>query len=767
MFSIVVFSVNERYKNMHNNIAPIETFKNLPLEKKLTVTILMTTVTVLALISLAIIAKTWVDGISRMKDDLTTYVLIIKPKAVQSLLTEDKSIVEASMQFLQAFKPIIYAQVLNKNNSTIAEYSSNHHREINSSTSGAEGFSFKKGRLTYGEYIYLGNKKIGAVHITTDYRELRSALMWQFAFTIAAVLVSLLISSALARLARETIFRPLKELYEVAGKVSKNHNYSLRAIKTSDDEIGLLVTKFNEMLSVIEDNHNIIEKQTKDLLIAQSLAKVGNWQWQVATNEVTLSPQALQLLDLPPNIEKPPLDFLINRLEDKDSAMFKEAVGSLVSREQSHTYVEYKIKLINGESRTLVDELDVQYDDDGSINKIIAVTQDITNRKKTYDDLQMAQKLDSIGLLAGGIAHDFNNLLTIIMGHLSLGKISAEEKENQEDYRILDQAEKAAYRAKTLTDKLLTFSSSNLPTKIPFSLKMLLSESANMVFSGSQIIHTINYKKSLLNLNGDQRQLRQVINNLYLNAKESMKKGGLVTTTTDSVMMEHFNNHGLIPGYYIMVKVKDEGCGINKSDVKKIFDPYYTTKPDCSGLGLSTCYSIIKNHGGAIEVTSRLNKGTEFTFYLPAVAEDLLETDGDNTIIEKGTGKILLMEDEESIGEFISILLTKYGYTVDHTLNGEEAIDHYKKSVAKNEPYKAVILDLTIKGGMGGRETIEELLRINPKIKAIVSSGYLNDPIMADYRKFGFKASVAKPYRSYDLLTTISRVIKNKESEVN
>lgn len=752
---------------MHNNIAPIETFKNLPLEKKLTVTILMTTVTVLALISIAIIAKTWVDGIGRMKDDLSTHVLIIKPKATVALLAGDKTIVEDSMLFLKAYKPIVDAQVLGTNNSTFAQYKSKKHREIHSSTSSAEGFFFHKGHLTYEEYIYLGNKKIGAIHITSDYRELRSALVWQVAFTIVAVLVSLLISATLARVARETIFKPLKELYEVADKVSLNHNYSLRAKKISNDEIGLLVTKFNEMLSVIENNHNVIEKQTKDLLIAQSLAKVGNWQWQVATNEVTLSPQALQLLDLPPTIQQPPLDFLINRLEDKDGATFKEAVGSLLSREQSHTYVEYKIKLINGESRTLVDELNVQYDNDGGINKIIAVTQDITNRKKTYDDLQLAQKLDSIGVMAGGIAHDFNNLLTMIMGHLSLCKISAEDKKNHDDYRILDQAEKAAYRAKTLTDKLLTFSSSNLPKKMPLSLRTMLPESANMVFNGSQIIHTINFKKSLLNIDGDQSQLRQVIKNIYMNAKESMKNGGLVTTTTDSVMMEHFNNHGLVPGYYILVKIKDEGCGINKTDVKKIFDPYYTTKPASSGLGLSTCYSIIKNHGGAIEVTSRLNKGTEFTFYLPATENDVLEIDDDNTIIEKGTGKILLMEDEESIGEFISTLLTKYGYIVDHALKGEEAIDHYKNSIAENKPYKAVILDLTIKGGLGGRETIEELLKINPKIKAIVSSGYSNDPIMEDYRRFGFKASVTKPYRGYDLLTTISRVIKNNESEIN
>lgn len=755
--------------NKQNNTTnkPQRWFNNLPLDSKLTATVFTTTIAILAIISFALIAMTWISGTNSIKDNLSIHAKIIKNSATTALLYKDTEAALKSLDFLKEYHSIIDAHIIDSNNISLAEYGSEEHSTLHQKLPKKEGFHFIDDHITLTEFIYHENKKIGSMHIASDYSNLYNAIAWQAGFTLLVLVISFMIAVLIAKVLHNSISKPIKDLFYIVDKVSTNNDYSLRAKKTSNDEIGTLVDKFNEMLTVIEQSNKTIEKQNRNLLTAQSLSKVGNWEWNPTTNTVHLSPQALQLLDLPSNIVDPPLDFLISRLEDKYASSFKEAVGILLSREQSYTTVEYKIRLINGSSRSLVDELNVEYDSDGGIANIIGVTQDITNRKKTSDDLQMMERLDSISLFAGGIAHDFNNLLTIIMGYLDLAKTHAEEVNDPKIYQIIDQTEKATYRGKDLTHQLITFSRGNSPSKVPLSLKAVLPEIVNSVFRGSNITHTLNYKNNTLNINADHGQLRQAINNIYLNAKESMTAGGLVTTSSDLIILEQSNKQGLPPGYYVTIQIRDEGSGINKLDIQKIFDPYFTTKKDKQGLGISTAYSIIKNHGGILEVESQLNKGTEITIYLPAIEEEVTIDEIRSNLKEKGEGRILLLEDEEPIGRYISTLLTRCGYMVDHVLKGEDAIALYNKSIAENKLYKVVIIDLTIKGGMGGKEAIKELLQINPKIKAIVSSGYSKDPIMEDYKKFGFTASVSKPYRSIDLLTTISKTIKNEESEIN
>lgn len=748
---------------MNNNL--LIWFKSLPVEKKLTVTVFATTAITLAIMSIAITTKAWISGVNNIKTQLTTHALVVESKATGALLFEDKDKAKESLEFLRAYPTITGAQIINHNGTLFGTYNAAKHPTRHQFTTDIEGYTSKVGHITLISYLYLGEEKIGAIHITSDYSELYKTIGWHIGFTLLVMLISLFISIRLASIPKKIISKPITELCNIVGKVSKRRDYSIRAKKTSDDEIGTLVDKFNEMLEVIENNNLIIERQTKNLLVAQSLAKVGNWEWDSKSNQVTLSKQALQILDLPSNIELPPLDFLINRLDDEYSILFKEAVGVLLSREQRATTIEYQIETITGATRRLVDELSVEYNNDGGISKIVGVTQDITDRKKIDEDIQRAQKLDSIGLLAGGIAHDFNNILTMIMGHISLAKIKATDNKDNEMYNTLSQSEEAAYRAKDLTQQLITFSKGNLLTKETIHLKPILNESANMSFSGSKVIHILNYTNDIFNVSADQGQIRQVVNNIYLNAKQSMPNGGLVTTTCEQVMLDNNNNENLKPGQYIKISIKDEGTGIEKKNLKIIFDPYYTTKTAGHGLGLSTCYSIIKNHDGTIEVNSEFGKGSIFSIYLPATSDDIVHFTSDSKAIERSEGKVLLMDDEESIGEYIIALLTRYGYTVDHVLRGEDTIEYYNNALKDNNPYKVVILDLTIKGGLGGRETIEKLLEIDPDVQAIVSSGYSQDPIMVNYKKFGFKTSVSKPYMSKEILLAVDNLVNSPKVE--
>ena len=333
-------------------------------------------------------------------------------------------------------------------------------------------------------------------------------------------------------------------------------------------------------------------------------------------------------------------------------------------------------------------------------------------------------------------------------------------------YKRLDQSEKAAYRAKDLTEQLLTFSTGNIASKETINFKSLLNESGNMAFSGSEIIHTLNYKENNLNINADPGQLRQVISNLYINAKQAMTLGGLVTTTCELVILGNNNPQNLKPGQYVKTSIEDEGAGIEEHNLRKIFDPYYTTKSTGHGLGLSTCYSLIKKHEGTIEVTSEVNKGTTFYLYLPATNEAAIDINSSDESFKTGHGKILVMDDEKTIGEYITTLFNKFGYTVDHVLRGEDTIELYQKGLRDKKPYDVVILDLTIKGGLGGKETIEKLLEIDPNVQAIVSSGYSKDPIMENYKKFGFKVAVGKPYLSKDIFLAVSNLLKVPEVKI-
>ena len=401
------------------------------------------------------------------------------------------------------------------------------------------------------------------------------------------------------------------------------------------------------------------------------------------------------------------------------------------------------------------------FNEDGSRKGLVVIGRDITEKRKMEQELLKADKLESLGLLAGGIAHDFNNILTGILGNISLAKM--EINPDEEIYEILSEAENASFRAKDLTRQLLTFSKGGAPIRKAISISQLIKETGRFVLRGSNISFELNAKSNLWPADVDEGQISQVLNNLIINAKHAMPSGGIVRISAENVIVEKSSNLPLDSGRYIKISVEDQGMGIPREHLSKIFDPYFTTKQQGSGLGLASVYSIIKRHSGHIEVESELGKGTRFTLFLPASTELPEGTATKAEKSESGQGRILVMDDEKVIREVVSRMLKRMGYEVITTRNGRETLSVYRQALDKGKTFDLLILDLTIPGGMGGKETIRELLKINPEIKAVVSSGYSTDAIMADYRSFGFAGLVTKPFNIKELRKTLTEVLNNGE----
>ncbi len=389
-------------------------------------------------------------------------------------------------------------------------------------------------------------------------------------------------------------------------------------------------------------------------------------------------------------------------------------------------------------------------------NAILGVARDITILKKLEEEQRRIEKLDSLGLLAGGIAHDFNNFLTTIMGNISLARTMVEP--GSDLYEILTSSEHAASKASNLPRQLLTFSRGEDPVKAHVSISRLLRDSADFALSGSNVTAEYSIVDHLKQVTVDGEQIGQVFSNIVINAQQAMPNGGRVFISAENILLGEDNPVAIPEGQYIMITIKDDGYGIERNHLNKVFDPFFSTKQSGTGLGLATSYSIIRKHRGHIKVETEVGKGSIFTIYLPA---DISSKTGDTH--EPGPeklsgGKILVMDDQELVRETAMTMLQRLGYEVDGVANGSEAIEKYKTGMNMSESYDAVILDLTIPNGMGGIETMEELLKIDPNVTAIVSSGYSNAPVMANYSKYGFAGVMIKPYsisQVSDLLRSI------------
>ena len=413
----------------------------------------------------------------------------------------------------------------------------------------------------------------------------------------------------------------------------------------------------------------------------------------------------------------------------------------------------------NGVERQIADSGAPIRDESGTILGTVLVFRDVSERRKMEEDIirLRTEKMESISVLAGGIAHDFNNILTAILGNITIAKMHSESEGKV--FKLLTEAEKASLMAKNLTQQLLTFSKGGAPIRKPASIKDLLKTTAEFALSGSKAQCEFRISPDLWSVDIDAGQISQVINNLIINADQAMPAGGIILVSTENVQIEEENEINLKEGNYIRISVVDEGIGIPEAHLQRIFEPYFTTKQKGSGLGLATSFSIVRNHDGCITVDSDLGEGTRFCVYLPVSEQEVVMEVREPCKRAKGKGRVLLMDDEESILEVTGEVLQYLGYTVETARDGEEAVELYKKAQEKRSPFDVVIVDLTIRGKMGGREAIHALLQVDPEVKAIVSSGYCDDPVMANYREYGFSGVVTKPYTIEELSEVLQKVL--------
>lgn len=393
---------------------------------------------------------------------------------------------------------------------------------------------------------------------------------------------------------------------------------------------------------------------------------------------------------------------------------------------------------------------------------VMVICHEITERKKAENELLKVKKLESLGVLAGGIAHDFNNILTGILGNIELAAIKIDK--TSEAHHLLNEAKKASIRAKDLTQQLLTFSKGGDPVKKTSSISKVITDSANFVLHGSSAVCQFNIPYDLWKVDFDSGQISQVIQNIIINSSDAMSASGVIEVTCKNIIDANDVELSLPQQNFVEIDITDSGSGIPVEILDKIFDPFFSTKTDGSGLGLAICNSIIKKHDGYITVKSEINNGTTFSIFLPASIsiEDNSVVTKEDSKINVTEAKIMIMDDELIIREITKQILTVFGHKVLLAENGTEAVDTYKKHLNIDQPIDIIIMDLTIPGGMGGKEAVSEILKINPKAKVIVSSGYSNDPVMANYKEYGFTASIAKPFQIEKMNKLINDVLSSE-----
>ena len=460
-----------------------------------------------------------------------------------------------------------------------------------------------------------------------------------------------------------------------------------------------------------------------------------------------------------------PAKEIFNIINEKTGESCENPVEKIIKNGQTVGLADYTVLIARDGTRYIVEDSGAPiFDKNNKIIGTVLVYRDVTRERRIREELLKIKKLESVGVLAGGIAHDFNNLLAAILGNIELAGMYTES--TSEARPLLIEAKKASIRAKGLTKQLLTFSKGGDPVKQNAAIKSIITDSADFVLHGSSVIADYSFSDDLWQVKIDTGQISQVVQNIILNAVQAMPDGGAV-----EICCRNLNNQGkeipsLPVGEYIEITVVDTGSGIPEKFIDKIFDPYFSTKPEGSGLGLAVCHSIIQKHDGTISVKSEENEGTTFTIYLPACSkcpDEAVSLDCDIPEVES-QATVLVMDDDAMVREMVKKMLTRCGHKVILAENGYEAIECYKKHYNTSQNIDVVIMDLTIPGGMGGKDAVPEILKINPQAKVVVASGYSNDPVMAHYRDYGFAASLDKPFIMAELKEIINAILLENQT---
>jgi len=497
------------------------------------------------------------------------------------------------------------------------------------------------------------------------------------------------------------------------------------------------------------------ENQARLDLALQS-AHMGVWRWEIKENRRYFDDLTCQLLGIDAATFTGTAEEFLRAVHPEDREKIKAAIARTI--EQNALYEPtYRAVWPDGSLHYIAARGRLVRDDRGQPVRINGILWDVTDQHLLEQEFIKTQKLESVGTLAGGIAHDFNNLLQGIFGFISMAKLTFDQKDKS--LAMLAQAEKALHQSVNLTSQLLTFSKGGKPVKKVLDLRSVIENAVAFALSGSRITYEIVVDKDLRTAVADEGQIGQVIQNIVLNADQAMPLGGIIRVSARNLPAASIVPPVDLQGDLVEIAIRDQGTGIPAEHLTSIFDPYFTTKEKGSGLGLATAYSIIKNHGGLIRVQSEIGKGTTFFIYLPASDAAVEKPKGPTIPAATRKARILVMDDEEIIRDVARELLTSIGHDVICVESGETAREVYQAARDAGTPFDLVILDLTIRGGMGGIETLRMLAEIDRDVKAVVSSGYSDDAALSNYRKLGFRAFLKKPYNMEELQNTLNTLL--------
>jgi len=661
---------------------------------------------------------------------------ILGGMAQRDMLSNNYSHIEETLlNWVELDENLIFTEVALDSGFTIAQY-------------GQKGKHPDYFTVTETVPLFDGGSLKYTVDISTEFIEEKAHALFIRILTYGTIITILLMASLWLLIYKVAVV-PLNKLMEGTQKIGQGDLDLCIKIESKDEfgklasEVNLMATRLHGLIDELRRSEqifrNIFDSSSDAIFVHDFKGKMLDVN-MVASQRLGYTREELMNMN--------PGDF--------DSAEFFEKVSERIEELMKKGQLLFETCHISKEGEAIPTEVSSRTIEYEGKPAILSVARDITERKAMEEELLKAQKLESIGVLAGGIAHDFNNLLTAIMNNLFLMKkhISPEEPV----YERIIATERASARAQDLTQQLLTFSKGGAPIKRLIDIRELVSESVSISLRGSNVRCDNLIPYDVWHIEADAGQMNQAINNILINADQSMPDGGTITINCENVIVGPENNLPLKEGNYIKISIRDQGTGIADEQLSRIFDPYFTTKEMGSGLGLSTTYSIIKKHGGHINIESELGVGSVFNIYLPASMEKvkIKKPAEDESVTE--TGKVLIMDDDELVRDSLGQILINIGCIAEFAGDGREAIDSYKNAMASDHPFDAVIMDLTIPGGMGGKEAIRELIKIDPNVKAIVSSGYSYDPIMSNYRDYGFRAVLKKPYKD---IIELNRILNN------
>jgi two-component system cell cycle sensor histidine kinase/response regulator CckA len=603
-------------------------------------------------------------------------------------------------------------------------------------------------------YVFVG---MSQEIMLSSIREMRINL-----FVITALLFAF--GSIVTLILNQLIIHPISSLVAATKKIGRGE-LDFEMSEERNDEIGILTKAFNEMAKSLQINRSKREQTEKALKESKDLylSLIENIELGISfidkNHDIVVANSAqARLFDIDSATvpgKKCYQEFA------KRSTICLDCPGVIAMQEDRPVSKQTERTRDDGTVFTISAKTFPVKDDSGAILGFIEIVEDITEQLLLDEELQNIEHIDSIGQLAGGLAHDFNNLLAAIVGNIELAQLATSPEEPA--FQRLNSAEEACGQARVLANQLLTFAKGGAPQKTTTSIPQLLEDSCLFALSGTNLKWVLDAPDNIWPAELDRGQIGQVIQSLLINAKEASTGGDKIFVIAENIEVENGQNLPLDSGKYIKISIDDEGHGIGKEVLPKIFDPYFTTKNMGSvkgtGLGLTICHSIVKKHGGHITVKSREDRGTSVTVYLPRSASEatttpyVVESPVEST--KTGSHRVLLLEDDRELAKTTTNLLVHLRHKSEIASTGEEAVALHLQAKDEGHPYDLLILDLTIRGGMGGKETLQKIRATDQEVKAIVSSGYSDHPILVNFKEHGFSSALPKPFTIADLEAAI------------